>query len=264
MSSQPLQLPQRALADTGLSLSSAGLGTVKFGRTQGMKYPSSYTLPTDETLSSLLDLAQDFGVNWLDTAPAYGESEERLGRLIKSRHDWIIATKTGEEFENNCSTFDFSARHTTFSVERSLKRLNTDYLDVVMVHSDGNDEEILQHSDCWEALLKMKQEGKIRAIGMSSKTVAGALKALDVVDVLMLTYNKEYTDEGMVIDAAHARNKATVIKKGFGSGHLMQKYSLDSLCEFVFARPVTSFIVGTINPQHLRDNLEAIARASRL
>ena len=81
----------RTLGSTGMSLSPLGLGTVKFGRNQGVKYPSHFDLPSDQQIRNLLAQAQDLGINLLDTAPAYGISEERLGPLLAGqRADWLI------------------------------------------------------------------------------------------------------------------------------------------------------------------------------
>src|SRR5579863_3279859 len=133
-------LPKRPLAQTGLSVSVVGLGTVKFGRNQQVNYPAAFTLPSDGEAANLLSLAQEAGINLLDTAPAYGESEARLGRLLAGqRHQWVLSTKVGEEFTEGESQFDFSPSAIHKSIDRSLTRLNTDYLDLVLVHSNGND-----------------------------------------------------------------------------------------------------------------------------
>ncbi|PAW60753.1 MAG: aldo/keto reductase, partial [Verrucomicrobiia bacterium Tous-C2TDCM] len=111
----------RPLHGTDLSVSALGLGTVKFGRNQSVKYPTAFDLPTDEAILSLLDLAREEGINLLDTAPAYGTSEERLGQLLGSRRDeWVLVSKAGENFDGTSSTFDFSPAAITASVERSL------------------------------------------------------------------------------------------------------------------------------------------------
>ncbi len=107
----------------------------------------------------------------------------------------MIATKCGEEFENGESRFDFSGKHTRMSIERSLSRLGTDYLDIVLIHSDGDDAAILNDSDCVETLRACQAEGKIRAIGMSTKTTAGGIKAASIMDVVMITYNLEKQDQ---------------------------------------------------------------------
>ncbi len=84
----------------------------------------------------------------------------------------MIVSKVGEEFDNGQSSHDFSAGHTRRSVERSLKRLETDFLDLVLVHSDGNDLAILNDAEVYQTLADLKREGKIRGFGFSGKTVA--------------------------------------------------------------------------------------------
>lgn len=152
----------RPLGSTGLNLSPLGLGTVKIGRNQGVKYPSGFELPDDAAVRNLLAQARELGINLLDTAPAYGTSEQRLGPLLKGqREQWIICSKVGEEFNGGQSHFDFSAKHTRQSVERSLQRLGTDRLELVLVHSDGNDLEVLDQ-EVYPTLAQLKQEGEVK------------------------------------------------------------------------------------------------------
>ena len=255
----PTTLARRSLGETGLEVSTLGLGTVKIGRNQGVKYPTGFELPDDAHVSRLLDIAAELGINLLDTAPAYGTSEERLGKLLRNRDRWVLCGKTGEEFENGKSYFDFSASHTRHSVERSLRRLRTDWLDLVLVHSDGNDERIINDTDCFATLEQLKQEGLIRAFGISGKTVAGGLLALQHADVVMVTHNLTYTDELPVIREAHRRGKGVLVKKALNSGHAVNSANpvRDSL-RFCLDEPgVSSIIIGTINPDHLRANVAA-------
>ena len=253
----------RPLGKAGLQVSPLGLGTVKFGRNQGVKYPSSFELPTDTAIQALLDEALTLGINLLDTAPAYGTSETRLGQLLgQTRRDqFCLATKVGEEFENGLSHFDFSARHIRFSVERSLKRLCTDYLDIVLIHSDGDDMNIILQTDAIPTLQKLQQQGLIKAIGMSTKTIDGGIAALREMDIAMVTYNLQETAEKAVIEFAHQTNKGIIIKKALASGHLCQdsvRSPVERSLEHVFAVPgVSSIIVGTLNPAHLRSNVAA-------
>ena len=245
----------KPLGQTGIDISPLGLGTVKFGRNEGVKYPQGFEIPDEEFLADLLTLAQQEGINLLDTAPAYGESEERLGRLLKGqREQWIICGKAGEEFENGQSFYDFTPDHFKRSLERSLQRLQTDYLDIFLLHSDGNDVENL--SDEIVTLMQdFKSQGLVHAIGASTKTVDGGLRALESMDVVMAAYNPGYTDEAPVLDAAHARGKGVLVKKALASGHADPAESL----EFVFSHPgVTSAIIGTINPRHLSENCEVL------
>src|SRR5688572_24363695 len=102
-------MDKRQIGKTGVSVSALGLGTVKFGRNEGVKYPTSFELPADSDLQRLLFHAQELGINTLDTAPAYGTSEERLGNLLKGRRkDWTIIGKAGEEFEGGRSRYIFT------------------------------------------------------------------------------------------------------------------------------------------------------------
>ncbi|MEW6646153.1 MAG: aldo/keto reductase [Pseudomonadota bacterium] len=248
----------RALGSTGMQVSPLGLGTVKIGRDQQVKYPTGFTIPDDAAVRALFDLAWELGINTLDTAPAYGNSEERLGQLLPHKDDWIIVGKVGEIFENGQSSFDFSAAFTRRSVERSLKRLGRDYLDMVLVHSDGDDMRIIREEAVCDTLQQLKQEGLIRAVGMSTKTVAGGLWCVENMDVVMATYNLAYTDELPVLQRAAQLHKGVLIKKGLQSGHAQ---SVEDALRFVFAQSaVHSVIVGTINPEHLRANVAITER----
>ncbi len=254
----------RPLGDTGLRVSPLGLGTVKLGRDQGVKYPSGFTIPDDSAARMLLDQARQLGINLIDTAPAYGISEERLGPLLRGqRQEWVIVSKVGEEFEVGQSRFDFGAEHTRFSVERSLKRLETDFIDLVLVHSDGNDLAILEGSEVYQTLAALKAEGKIRGFGFSGKTVQGGLKALETGDCAMVTYNLSEQSERPVLDYAAAHGKAILVKKALASGHACLAPGVDPVrasFELLFAHPgVASAIVGTINPLHLSHNVATAA-----
>ena len=255
----------RALGDTGLSVSPLGLGTVKFGRNQGVKYPSQFDLPSDQQISDLLAQARELGINLLDTAPAYGISEQRLGPLLTGqRQDWVICTKVGEEFNDGISSFDFSAAHTRRSIERSLQRLNTDYLDLVLVHSDGNDLQVLE-DEVYPTLQHLKQQGLIRAFGFSGKSVEGGIKALEQGDCAMVTYNLNERTERPVLDFALSHNKGILIKKALASGHLCLNGEdpVRKGLELVLGHPaVASAIIGTITARHLEQN--ALSAAAML
>ena len=261
-------LPKRPLGKTGMEVSTLGLGTVKLGRNQGVKYPQRFKIPDDKEAAALLALAKDQGINLIDTAPAYGNSEQRLGKLLKGqRHDWLICTKVGEDFIDGQSVFNFSPEYTRSSVENSLRRLDSEVLDIVLIHSDGNDEAILQRHGTLNALAELKKEGKIRAIGMSTKTVAGGLLAAQQGDVVMITWNLNHRDEIPVADYCQQHGKGVLIKKALASGHaIVDAAPGDSSCHdpvqqsftMIFAHPgVSSAIVGTINPQHLCANISA-------
>jgi aryl-alcohol dehydrogenase-like predicted oxidoreductase len=256
------------IADTGVTVSPLGLGTVKLGRDKAVKYPEGFKIPDDQQALDLLALAWDLGINLIDTAPAYGNSEERLGKLLPQLpRDWVIATKAGEYFDPDTgqSQYDFSPESITRSVETSLKRLKCDVLDIVLIHSNGNDTSIINEG-ALEALNELKHRGLIRATGMSTKTAEGGLLALQNADLAMVMHNLHYQEEQAVLDAAERHNKGIFIKKALGSGHMTKDAGITDIVQanfdFIFNEPaVSSVIIGTINPVHLKDNVTKAANA---
>lgn len=249
----------RPLGSTGISVSLLGLGTVKFGRNEGVKYPRAFDLPDDGHVIALLEEARRLGINLLDTAPAYGSSEERLGRLLPGRRDdWVIVTKAGERFEAGQSRFDFSPSAIRASVEQSLRRLRADHLDAVLLHSDGIDEDGDRFLPAAEALEGMKRAGKLRATGFSGKTLAGGLKMVNCVDLLMVTYNPGQREELPVIEAAARLGKGILVKKALASGHAVRPEQ--ALAEAAALPGVSGIVVGTLSVDNLRRNATAVAR----
>lgn len=243
-------------------VSPLGLGTAKFGRNENVKYPSGdgFALPTDREILSILDLCLENGINLIDTAPAYGTGEERLGKLLGARRDkFFLMTKTGEEFANGKSEYIFTAEHTRKSVERSLMRLKTDYLDYVLVHSSRDDLNVIDNTPVLETLARMKDEGKIGKIGVSTYTVAGGIRALELSDAVMVAYNKTYTAEKPVIDFAAETGREVFIKKGLASGHVGELGDIGDNIRFILGtKGVTSLIVGSINPANIMTNIKAL------
>ncbi|NOX49809.1 MAG: aldo/keto reductase [Gammaproteobacteria bacterium] len=252
-----LALQHRPLGNTGINVAAVSLGTVKFGRDQGVKYPVK--IPDDKQALTLLATALGLGINLLDTAPAYGESERRLGQLISDQRDqWVLCTKVGEEFDGKQAQYDFSPEHCRRSVMRSLKRLNTDRLDIVLIHSNGDDLDILQRQGTLQVLQDLKAEGKILAAGISHKTVAGAHEAIKQgADVLMATLNSQYTDEVDLIAKAAQQGVGVLIKKALASGQA----TAQGLAFVAQRSGVSSIVVGTTNVAHLQQNVAVVAQA---
>ena len=126
-------MQKRKIGSSEIFVSAMGLGTVKFGRNTQVKYPCKFELPSDQDLTKLLKETYSLGINFLDTAPAYGTSEERIGKLLKGwRKSWVLSTKAGEEFKGGKSIYNFTAEAIEKSVLQSLKKLQTDYLDLVL------------------------------------------------------------------------------------------------------------------------------------
>ena len=253
---------KRPLGTTGLSLSPIGLGTVKFGRNEQVKYPAGFQIPDEGDLADLMALALDLGINTLDTAPAYGESEDRLGRLLQGqRQNWIIVGKAGEWFRDGQSHFDFSPGAIEKSIKDSLKKLKTDYLDILLIHSDGNDLEILSDDKLMNLMNKLKSDGIIRAHGISTKTVDGGKMGLDRLDCVMATFHPGYREEEPVLDYAARKNKGIILKKALASGHvnkICENNPVETSLDAAFHKQsVTSAIIGTISQDHLRQNCQS-------
>jgi aryl-alcohol dehydrogenase-like predicted oxidoreductase len=239
-----------------------GLGTLKFGRNEKVAFPGGdgYTLPSDRQIEALLDLALECGINLIDTAPAYGSSEERLGKLLRARRSkFFLVTKSGEEFVDGRSMHVFSAEHTRMSVERSLQRLKTDFVDCVLLHCSRDDVNVIARTPALEALSRLRDEGKIGSFGASTHTVSGGRLAIELSDCAMVTYNRSATAERPVIELAHAKGKAVLVKKGLASGHVGPEGAAENI-RFVLGTPgVTSLVIGSINPDNIRANARAAA-----
>lgn len=233
-------------------VSRLGFGSFKIGRNEGIKYPTAYALPTDHDVATLLNGILDLGCNLIDTAPAYGLSEERIGHAIgHRRNEFVLSTKVGETFEAGASTYDYSTSSVKASVERSLRRLKTDHLDVVFIHSNGDDQRILMETDIVQTLQDLRSQGAIRAIGLSGKTVEGAQLAMDWADALMVEYNLGNQTHHDLITHAANHGISVFVKKGLGSGNLP---AADSIRFVLSHSGVASLIVGGLNLAHFQDN----------
>jgi aryl-alcohol dehydrogenase-like predicted oxidoreductase len=262
-------LPHIQLGNTDLLVSRLGLGTVKFGRNQSVKYPQAFELPSDQDARELLNIARDGGINLLDTAPAYGVSEERLGKMLRGeRQQWVICTKAGEEFSpdygsQGTSNFDFTPNALRLSVERSLRRLRTDYLDIVLIHSDGKDSQLIHEHQVLHTLAQLKREGWIRAFGMSTKTLEGGLLCATEADLVMTTFDQDNEQDQELMRACTQDNTGVLLKKIFNSGHLLKAGGgqlsnaiIEQQMKVIFAqKAVNSAIIGTLSREHLRSSL---------
>lgn len=270
-----LPLKHRPLGATGLRTAPIALGTVKLGRTQGLKYAQGHveSLPSDQQVIELLRAAHNLGINLLDTAPAYGVSEERLGQLLWQaggfrREDWIIATKAGERFGPGpdgitASHYDFSPQALITSIERSRALLNVRTIDLVHLHfasSSDLDVQTLQDGRALQAMVDLKSRSVIRCIGVSVGTRAGgelacaiAKQSPGMIDTLMITLNPLETSFLPVIEQAAALGLGVLIKKPLASGHA----PIEQAVQLGLATPgVDTLVVGTTNPV----NLASLAR----
>jgi len=243
----------RQLGNTDIQLSPIGFGAFKIGRNQNTKYPTAYDLPSLKQVDQLLNAVLDMGINHIDTAPAYGISEERIGQTLAHRRDeYFLSSKVGEVFKDGQSSYHFDAQHVRISVEQSLRKLKTTHLDMLLIHSPQDDVQLQQLTDCIPTLQALKVRGDVRYIGLSGKTTEGFDLAMNWADVLMIEYHMQDRQHQKTIAKAHAKGLGVLCKKGLASGHLPAKDAI----EFILKNPgITNIVIGGLNPAHLQDNL---------
>ena len=178
MSTQANPLPLRRLGRTELEVTCLGMGGAGLGRGD----------VTDDAAVEAVHRAIDLGINYLDTAPLYGESERRVGLALADgwREKIYLATKTGTHPEWRG---DFSGPGTRRSVENSLRLLGTDYLDVCLVHDPDSMDPVVAKGGALDELQRMREEGLIKFIGLGVRQHEFHKIAIEtgVVDVI-LTY----------------------------------------------------------------------------
>jgi aryl-alcohol dehydrogenase-like predicted oxidoreductase len=251
---------KRELGSTGLKAFPLGLGTVKLGRNRDVKYPSGFELPDDAAVDQLLGRALELGIEFIDTAPAYGASEERLGRFVAAHRDEILlCSKAGEDWGPEGSSHDFTAAGLVRSVEASLRRLRTDHLDLLLLHSDGRDREILDGGGALEGLRQIRESGMARAVGASVKTREGIRIAARELDAVMAPFGIAHPEFAADLADARAAGCATIAIKVLGQGHAVDEgedpiqIALDHVLQ---AEGIDLAVIGTINPLHLQSAVE--------
>ena len=176
--------------------------------------------------------------------------------LRGQRHDWVIAGKAGENFTDGESHYDFAPAAIEQSVEDSLRRLQTDYIDILLLHATQNDLALMQDDALLRMLQSLKQSGKVRAIGLSTYSIEAGMIAAEIMDVIMVSYNNGWRAEEPVIVKAKNNGCGVIVKKALNSGHAE---NAEDALRFCFANDgVQAAIVGTINAQHLLQNIDTV------
>ena len=274
-------LPTSTLGRTGLEVTRLGYGAMEL-----MGAPRGPAV-TDDQVKTVLNAVLDAGVNFIDTARGYGRSEELIGKYISHRRsDYFLATKCGGTPEGGRRRI-WTKENLMRCLHESLKRLKTDYVDVMQLHgfSQGPSVEETQQGNLVEALREMRQQGKVRWIGFSTGLpLLPTFHQWGVFDEFQIPYsalNREH--EGWITKSAEA-GIGTVIRGGVAQGepgegrgqdetwNKFDEAKLDELRDegerrsafilrFTLAHPdVHTIIAGTKNPAHLRENIEAVLR----
>jgi aryl-alcohol dehydrogenase-like predicted oxidoreductase len=136
-------------------------------------------------------------------------------------------------------------------------------LDLVMIHCSADDLHVINDTAVLETLASLRDQGLLRAIGVSTMTVAGGLRAVELVDAVMVPFSIGYRDHLPVIERAHLLNKAVLVKRALYSGPAAEsKLPLTELLTPVLQTPgVTAVMAGTINPRHLEENIQTTVHA---
>ena len=208
----------RQLGSTGLTASRLGYGAMElYGapRARGI---------SEAEAGRLLNRIVDAGINYIDTSIDYGVSEVLIGKALSHRRgDFLLASKCGcavglEPGYHGHEDHDFSPANIVAGVEQSLRRLKTDHLDAVQVHGNPTRKE-LEDIGAIDALVKLKQKGDVRFIGISSRlpNLADFVDA-DYFDVIQVPYSALQRTNEDVIAALRASGKAIVVRGVTGRG----------------------------------------------
>jgi aryl-alcohol dehydrogenase-like predicted oxidoreductase len=245
---------------------------------------------TEAQAETILNAVLDAGINYLDTSIDYGLSEGRIGRYIsRRRSEYYLASKCGCTVGTDSAPRGQRNPHVythdniRAGVEQSLRRLHTDYLDVVQFHGSPSRQALEEHG-ALDTMLKLQQEEKLRFIGISS--TLPHLKdhiAMGVFDVFQIPYSALEREHASLISAAATAGAGIVVRGGAAKGApsegkqegsrwaRWQHARLDDLLEgmtpmeftlrFTFShQEMDTNIVGTINPAHLQDNIDALLK----
>ncbi|KKW19672.1 MAG: Oxidoreductase, aldo/keto reductase family [Parcubacteria group bacterium GW2011_GWA2_51_10] len=191
-----VKLPQRILGRTGLSVSCIGLGTAEIGYTYGI---GPRTVPTEEDVIALLHRAVELGVTFIDTARFYGEAEERIGKSgILKAEGVLVSTKCGHVLDRGGDMSEAElARRLEAEVDESLRKLKLDEIALVQVH--GGTVERIRDGSIICAMQELKDSGKVRFVGISTRGEEAPLAAIEsgFFDTLQLAHS--ILDRRMVV-----------------------------------------------------------------
>lgn len=282
------ELTKNLLGDTGLNVTRLGFGAMEIrGAPRGREV-------TAEQADTILNAVLDAGINYIDTSVDYGMSEEYIGRFISHRRDeFLIASKCGCKVgapvapPGGPSVHEFTRDNVIAGVEQSLKRMKTDYMDVVQFHMSPTMQE-LEAEGALEALQELKQQGKVHHIGVSG-TLPNLPEQIHsgVFEVLQIPYSALERQHEDLITAAAEKGIGNVIRGGVAKGEpgesgVVGRVSWDTfeqaklgellddgetrtsfMLRFTVSHPgMHTTIVGTLNPAHLQQNVDAVERGA--
>lgn len=208
-----------AFGNTGLEVSRLGLGGYPFGGVNRARNWDPYSSEGRKTAIETIHRALDLGINYVDTAPGYGDghSESLIGEVLSSRRDeCVLATKVAWQGMSKEAVID--------SVDASLKRLCTDHVDVIQFHGGmytADDYEHICNNGPMDGLRALRESGKVRFIGLTTEEpwTARPFLASGAFDVLQLAYNLIYQSAALhVLKETAERGVGVVAMRSMTSG----------------------------------------------
>ena len=217
----------RLLGKTGFEVSWISLGTWQVGGKWGSDFDHS-------NADRILNLALDKGINFIDTADLYGnrESEKAIGRLLKNRSEEIyVATKCGRRTAKPTDN-GFTPEGIRQFVEDSLKNMQLETLDLIQLHCPPT--EVYYQPEIFELFDRLKEEGKIRNLGVSVEKVEEGLKAIEydnvtTVQIIFNMFRQRPVDRFFRV--AHKKNVGVIVRVPLASGLLSGKFRKDTKFE---------------------------------
>jgi aryl-alcohol dehydrogenase-like predicted oxidoreductase len=211
----------RTLGRTGLRVSDVGFGAMTIGG-------EIFGATDDQESLRALHRALDLGMNFIDTADAYGRghSEELLAQVLKTRRDEVIlATKGGNQFTVRQGLRNFDPDYITSALENSLKRLQIETIDLYQLHNPSP--EVMRKGEIFERLDRHKREGKIRYYGVSLEKAADGVVAIETgkPDTLQVVYNILHQDpEEQLFPLAQKENIGIIARVPLERGVLSGRF----------------------------------------
>ncbi len=217
---------KRTLGRTGIKVSEISFGGVEIGCPYGIGVNSEADMISQSEAIGLIREALDRGINFFDTAHVYGKSEMIIGRALRDRRNQaVLCTKCGSLLDEKGRLLPQQeiAKVIDQSFQQSLQNLQTDYLDVYMIHNANR--EILDNPDILEIMTRYRQKGPVRSIGLSVYTGEETEKAIqsDVWDVIQLPIHLMDQRHSEHFTAARQRNIALVARSVLFKGILTDR-----------------------------------------
>ncbi len=218
-------LSKRRIANTDLHATFLGFGALEIGRNWGMGSGDETLRPDDKEAGEVLNYVLDLGINLVDTAAAYHQSERRIGDSISPRRsEYILASKCGEHSDDPHTYYDFSYKAIKASIDKSLKLLKTDVIDIMQIHFGPDPEKTLDDGETVGAMKDAQKEGKIKLLGASIGGDLGTRCIMsgdfDVMQIDLSLLNR-YNEEN--IRLCKERGIAVFIRSGLGVGRCTEK-----------------------------------------